>query len=45
MEKEAKLVELRDRNGGLIFSLFIVEKTLQEAINEIKERRARRKTK
>ncbi len=36
MEKEAKLVELRDRNGGLIFSLFIVEKTLQEAINEMK---------
>ncbi len=36
MEKEAKLVELRDRNGGLIFSLFIVEKSLQEAINEMK---------
>jgi hypothetical protein len=36
MEKEAKLVELRDRTGGLIFSLFIVEKSLQEAINEMK---------
>lgn len=33
MEKEAKLVELRDRNGGLIFSFFIVEKSLHEIIN------------
>jgi hypothetical protein len=36
MEREAKLIELRDRNGGLIFSLFIVEKSLQEAIDESK---------
>ena len=36
MEKEAKLVELRDRNGGLIFSFFIVEKWLHEIINEVK---------
>jgi hypothetical protein len=37
MEKEAKLIELRDRSGGLIFTFFIVEKSFQEAINEMKE--------
>lgn len=37
MEREAKLIELRDRNGGLLFSLFVVEKTLQETIEEGKK--------
>jgi hypothetical protein len=39
MEKEAKLVELRDRNGGLIFSFFIVEKSLYEMIDEVKKKK------
>ena len=39
MEKEAKLIELRDRNGGLIFTFFIVEKTLHEAIDEMKSKK------
>ncbi len=30
MEKNGKIIELRDRNGGLIFSLYIVEKVLQD---------------
>ena len=34
MEKEAKIIEVRDRSGGLIVSFLIIEKSLQEVPNE-----------
>jgi len=34
MEKEAKIIEVRDRNGGVIVSFLITEKSLQEAPKE-----------
>ena len=34
MEKEAKIIEVRDRNGGVIVSFLITEKLLQEAPKE-----------
>ena len=36
MEKEARLIELRDRNGGLILSFLITEKSFNEPPKEIK---------
>jgi hypothetical protein len=37
MGKEARLIELRDRSGGLIFSLYITEKPLPEIPEEAKD--------
>lgn len=37
MEKEARLVEIRDRSGGLIFSIIIIEKTFKDISDEKKE--------
>ena len=37
MEKDARLIELRDRNGGLIFSFFITAKPLSEIPGNEKE--------
>jgi len=37
MEKEARLIELRDRSGGLIFSIIIVEKTYKDIPDEAKD--------
>ena len=37
MEREARLIELRNRHGELIFSLYITEKTLPEIPKEAKE--------
>jgi hypothetical protein len=36
MEKESKVVEVRDRNGGLILSFLITEKSFNEPPKEIK---------
>lgn len=36
MEKAEKLIEIRDRNGGLILSFLIVEKPLQETPKDTK---------
>ena len=36
MEKESKVVEVRDRNGGLILSFLITEKSFSEPPKEIK---------
>jgi hypothetical protein len=36
MEKEARLIEIRDRSGGLIFSIVIVEKSFKDISNEEK---------
>ncbi len=37
MEKDARLIELRDRNGGLLFSFLITAKTLSETPGKGKE--------
>ena len=34
MEQTTKIIEVRDRNGGLIVSFLIIEKSLQEVPNE-----------
>lgn len=34
MERGARLIELRDRSGGLIFSIVIVEKTFKDISDE-----------
>jgi hypothetical protein len=36
MEKESKVVEVRDRNGGLILSFLVTEKSFNEPPKEIK---------
>jgi hypothetical protein len=36
MEKEARLIEIRDRSGGLIFSIVIVEKNFKDISDEEK---------
>lgn len=36
MENEGRMIEIRDRNGGLILSFLVVEKPLQEAPKEAK---------
>ena len=36
MEKESKVVEVRDRNGGLILSFLITEKSFNEPSKEVK---------
>jgi hypothetical protein len=43
MEKESKVVEIRDRNGGLILSFLVVEKTFQEPPKEVKDNEAKPK--
>lgn len=37
MEKEARLIEIRDRSGGLIFSIIIIEKTFKDISDERKD--------
>ncbi len=37
MEKNGRIIELRDNGGGLIFSFLIVEKSLQDVPKEVKE--------
>ena len=37
MERNGKIIEVRDRNGGVILSLCIVERALQEGPAETKE--------
>jgi hypothetical protein len=36
MEKGSKVVEVRDRNGGLILSFMVTEKSFSEAPKEVK---------
>jgi len=37
MEKDARLIEIRDRSGGLIFSIVIGEKSFKKISDEAKE--------
>ena len=37
MEKESRLIEIRDRSGGLIFSIIIIEKSFKDISDEEKE--------
>jgi hypothetical protein len=37
MEKVARLIEIRDRSGGLIFSIVIGEKSFKKISDEAKE--------
>ena len=43
MEKEAKLIEIRDRSGGLILSFLVVEKSLVEAPRGAKNNETKQK--
>ncbi len=36
MEKEGKIIEVRDRSGGLLFSFRVLEKPLQDPAKETK---------
>ena len=38
MEKESKVIEIRDSNGGLILSFVVTEKELQENPKEEKDK-------
>ncbi len=40
--ENAKVIEVRDRNGGVIISLFVVEKAIQEPTKETKDNPAER---
>ncbi len=37
MENQGKIIEIRDRSGGLILSFVVVEKPLQERPKEVKD--------
>ncbi len=43
MEKEGKIIEVRDRNGGLIISFCIAEKPLQDPQKEAKNNQSNSK--
>jgi hypothetical protein len=40
MEKEGRIIEVRDRNGGLLFSFCITEKLTQDTPKEAKNNQA-----